>query len=94
MVEDDEVEEVSSLLDPGLVLEDVDDEDNCGTLEAVDELDILFRDVEELMERPRLLLLEDKADETASAALRLDPAELYMLLEVAANEMFQDGLAD
>lgn len=46
------------------------------------------------MERPRLLLLEDNADETVRATLRLDEAELYLLLEVVADDMFQDGLAN
>lgn len=90
-VEEGELEEVSRFLVSGLVLEDVeDDEESCGTLEVVDELGLLFRDVDELVERPRLLLLEDKADEILSAALRLDAAELYLLLEVVAD----DGLAN
>lgn len=95
LVEEGGLEEVSRLLDPGLVLEDVeDDEEGCGTLGLVDELGLLFRDVDELVERPRLLLLEDRADETVSAALRLDTAELYLLLKVIADDMFRDKLAN
>ena len=95
LVGEDELEEGLGLLDPGLISWGVeDDKESCRTLEIVDELRLLVREVDELEEGPRSLLLEDKVEEIVSAALARDAAEIYLLLDVVADDVVEDGPTD
>ena len=78
-----------------LLCSEEDDEEVCGTLEAVDELRILVDEADELEEGPGLLLLlEDEDEANVSAALILDVAELDLLLGIIADEVVEDALVD